>query len=291
MSLPLEDYALIGDTHTAALVGKDGSIDWLCLPRFDPGAVFAALLGDERHGRWLLAPAEPLRRVRRRYREGTLVLETEFETDSGAVRLVDFMPHRHRYADVVRIVEGLRGRVPVGMQLVMRFDHGWVVPWVRRVGDALLAVAGPDALTLRTPVETRGAGLTTAAEFAVPAGSRVPFSLTWHPSTDPPPARADAEDLLRRTESWWSEWSARCAYEGECTPDVQRSLLTLKALTYEPTGGIVAALTTSLPAAGPPVRGRDVGTGGGGSADRSPGLAPPLMGRRRGRAGFARPRR
>lgn len=247
MPLRIEDYALIGDTHTGALVGKDGSIDWLCLPRFDSGAVFAALLGKKRNGRWLLGPAGGVRRTRRRYRDGTLVLETEFETEDGAVRVIDFMPHRHDHADVVRLVEGVRGRVHMWMELIARFDYGWIVPWVRRVDEALLAVAGPDALTLRAGVETRGENLTTVAEFSVAEGQRVPFILTWHPSTGPVPEPIDPERQLENTERWWREWSSRCTYDGDWREAVVRSCITLKALTYEPTGGIVAALTTSLP--------------------------------------------
>ncbi len=251
MALPIEDYALIGDTHTAALVGRDGSIDWLCLPRFDSGACFAALLGDESHGRWLLAPAGGLRRTARRYRGDTLVLETEFETDDGVVRVVDCMPHRHRYADVVRLVEGVSGRVPMRMQLVMRFDYGSIVPWVRRVGDAVLAVAGPDALSLRADVAVRGEDRTTVADFAVAAGERVAFSLTWHPSTDPPPELLDVGAMIGETERWWGEWAGRgtVTATGDWGEAVTRSLITLKALTFEPTGGIVAAATTSLPEA------------------------------------------
>ena len=249
MALPIEDYALIGDTHTAALVGRDGSIDWLCLPRFDSGACFAALLGDERHGRWRLAPAGDVRAARRRYRGDTLVLETEFDTGDGVVRVIDCMPHRHHYADVVRLVEGVSGRVPIRMQLVMRFDYGSIIPWVRRVGDAVLAVAGPDALTLRADVPVRGEDRTTVADFAVAAGERVAFSLTWHPSTDPPPGPLDAAALIEGTERWWQEWAARCTHRGPWHEAVIRSLVTLKALTFEPTGGIVAAATTSLPEA------------------------------------------
>jgi GH15 family glucan-1,4-alpha-glucosidase len=251
MALPIEDYALIGDTHTAALVGRDGSIDWLCLPRFDSGACFAALLGDESHGRWRLAPAGDLRRTARRYRGDTLVLETEFETDDGVVRVVDCMPHRHRYADLVRLVEGVSGRVPMRMQLVMRFDYGSIVPWVRRVGDAVLAVAGPDALSLRADVPVRGEDRTTVADFAVAAGERVAFSLTWHPSTDPPPEPVDVGAMIDETERWWREWAGRgtASTTGRWGEAVTRSLITLKALTFEPTWGIVAAATTSLPEA------------------------------------------
>jgi GH15 family glucan-1,4-alpha-glucosidase len=177
MASRIEDYALIGDTQTAALVGRDGSIDWLCLPRFDSGACFAALLGTLQHGRWLLAPQGDVRRSRRRYRDGTLVLETEYETHEGTVALIDFMPHRTQEADVVRIVEGRRGRVPMRMELVIRFDYGSIVPWVRRLNGVLRAVAGPDAVSLRTEVQTRGEQLTTVSSFTVSEGQRVPFVL------------------------------------------------------------------------------------------------------------------
>ena len=247
MALRLEDYAMIGDTHTGALVGNDGSIDWLCLPRFDSGAVFAALLGDESNGRWLLAPSGGVRRVRRRYREGTLVLDTEFETDAGAVRVTDFMPHRDGHAGVVRIVEGLAGRVPMCMRLVMRFDYGRTVPWVRRLEGGLVAVAGPDALVLHAPVPTEGEDRTTLAELTVTAGQKLPFVLSWLPSTGKLPDQADARRLLQATEDWWKAWSSRCTYRGEWHDAVSRSCATLKALTYGPTGGIVAALTTSVP--------------------------------------------
>jgi len=247
VALRIEDYALIGDTFTGALVGKDGSIDWLCLPRFDSGAVFAALLGTVGNGRWLLSPGGGVRSSRQRYRGDSLVLETEFETDDGAVRIIDCMPHRDEIADVVRVVEGIRGRIAMRMELVMRFDYGWIVPWVRRVDGALVAIAGPDALTLHTPIETRGKDLTTVAEFTIDEGDRVPFVLTWHPSNQPEPRALDADDAVTATERWWQEWSARCTYEGPWRDAVSRSLVTLKALTYEPTGGIVAALTTSLP--------------------------------------------
>jgi GH15 family glucan-1,4-alpha-glucosidase len=247
MPLPIEDYGLIGDTQTAALVGKDGSVDWLCMPRFDSPACFAALLGGPEHGRWLLAPAGGVRRVERRYAGDSLVLETHFETDDGAVRVVDFMPPRGRAPDLVRIVEGVGGRVPMRMQLVIRFDYGSIVPWVRRIDGTLACVAGPDALCLRTPIETSGFELTTVAEFAVDEGDRVPFVLTWYPSHEPPPEEVDADHALRDTLAWWDEWGARLDYDGEWREDVARSLVVLKALTYAPTGGIVAAPTTSLP--------------------------------------------
>src|SRR5438552_4405965 len=247
MPLPIEDYAVIGDTHTVGLVGRDGSIDWLCFPRFDSGACFAALLGDPSHGRWLLAPRGEPAVTRRRYRDGTLVLETEFDTDDGTVRVVDFMPHRGEAPDVVRLVEGVRGRVAMRMELIIRFDYGSIVPWVRRVDGGLWAAAGPDALVLRTPVDTEGRDFTTVAEFSVAEGDRVPFVLTWHPSHEPIPNPTDAFDTLEETEREWREWSARCTYRGEWRDAVLTSLLTLKALTYHPTGGIVAAATTSLP--------------------------------------------
>ena len=247
MALRLEDYAMIGDTHTGALVGSDGSIDWLCLPRFDSGAVFAALLGEESNGRWLIAPTGGVRRARRRYRSGTLVLDTEFETDSGAVRVTDFMPRRDGRAAVVRLVEGIAGHVPMRMHLVMRFDYGRTVPWVRRLDGRLVAVAGPDALVLDAPVATEGEDRATVAEFAVAPDQRVPFVLSWLPSTGGLPGPVDALGLLEATEAWWRAWSARCTYRGEWHDAVSRSCATLKALTYGPTGGIVAALTTSLP--------------------------------------------
>ena len=245
----IEDYALLGDTHTAALVGLDGSIDWLCLPRFDSGACFAALLGDARHGRWLLSPLGPVARTRRRYRPNTLVLETDFETEAGAVRLIDFMPPRDATPDVVRIVEGLRGQVRLRMELVVRFDYGSIIPWVRTIDGVLRAVGGPDSLYLHTPIETRGERLTTVADFVVSEGQRVPFVLTWHPSHEPPAEGADAEGALAETLAWWEDWSGRCTYAGEWREQVLRSLITLKALTYAPTGGIMAAPTTSLPEA------------------------------------------
>jgi GH15 family glucan-1,4-alpha-glucosidase len=247
VSQRIEDYGLVGDTHTAALIGRDGSVDWLCLPRFDSGACFAALLGDERHGRWLLAPAGGVRRISRRYRSGTLVLETDFETEEGTVRVVDCMPPRQKHPNLVRIVQGLAGRVPMRMQLVVRFEYGSIVPWVSHRGRLLSAVAGPDALTLRSPVETRGENLTTVAEFAVGAGQTMPFVLTWHASYQRAPRTIDAHRALAETEEWWREWSSRCSYEGEWRDPVERSLVVLKALTYAPTGGIVAAATTSLP--------------------------------------------
>ncbi len=247
MTLAIEDYALIGDTETAALVGADGSIDWLCLPRFDSPAVFAGLLGDHGNGRWSVAPVGGLRRTTRRYLPDTLVLESTFHADDGVVRLLDFMPPRGRTADLVRIVEGVEGRVPMRMDLALRFDYGSTIPWLRRIDGALSAVAGPDAVYLRTPVTTRGAGLTTIADFVVGPGDRVPFVLGWHPSHRPAPDPVDAERALRSTTRWWRRWVRASTYEGEWRDEVVRSLITLKALTYAPTGGIVAAPTTSLP--------------------------------------------
>ncbi|MET0728820.1 MAG: glycoside hydrolase family 15 protein [Acidimicrobiales bacterium] len=243
----LEDYALIGDTHTAALVSTEGSVDWLCLPRFDSGACFAALLGDAAHGSWRIAPAGGGPASSRRYRPGTLVLETTFTTDDGSVRIVDLMPVRVRAPDVVRIVEGVSGRVDMRMDLAIRFDYGRSVPWVRQIAGALQAVAGPDALYLRTPVEVHGEGLVSVAEFTVAAGERVPFVLTWHPSHLPAPPPVDAAQAVVDTEAWWTDWSRRCTTSGPRRDLVVRSLITLKALTYAPTGGLVAAPTTSLP--------------------------------------------
>jgi GH15 family glucan-1,4-alpha-glucosidase len=249
MPLPIEDYALIGDTQTAALVGRDGSIDWMCLPRFDSAACFAALLGTPAHGRWLLAPREhDPQRVERRYRDGSLVLETTFTSSHGTARVVDCMPPRQDTLDVVRVVEGITGEVAMRMELVMRCDYGSIVPWVRRLPDGRLgAVAGPDALVLQAGVATRGQGYATVADFVVRAGERVPFTLSWHPSHEPPPPQLDASDAVHATASWWREWSRRCCYRGPWREAVLSSLLALKALTYAPTGGIVAAATTSLP--------------------------------------------
>jgi GH15 family glucan-1,4-alpha-glucosidase len=243
----IEDYALIGDCETAALVARDGSIDWLCVPRFDSPACFAGLLGTPDHGRWLIAPADAARATRRRYRPGTLVLETEYETERGVVSIVDCMPPRTTVTDVARLVHGKQGEVAMRMELIMRFDYGSMIPWVRRTEDGLSAVAGPDALRLRTPVALHGEDFRTVAEFTVQAGQRVPFILSWHPSHLPPPAAVDVEEEVRQTEQWWREWSSRCAYAGEWRDAVLRSLITLKALTYAPTGGLVAAPTTSLP--------------------------------------------
>ncbi len=244
----IEDYAMIGDCETAALVGRDGSIDWMCFPRFDSEACFAALLGKSEHGHWKLAPTGQVTRIRRRYRGNTLILETEFETADGAVRLIDFMPLRDGAPKLIRVVEGKSGSVSMKMELVIRFDYGLTVPWIKRLPDnALRAISGPHSLVLRSPVESHGRDLKTVAEFAVRQGDRVPFVLAYEASHLPPPGPADFDDELTETERAWSEWSAQCSYEGPWRDAVIRSLITIKALTYGPTGGIVAAPTTSLP--------------------------------------------
>jgi GH15 family glucan-1,4-alpha-glucosidase len=251
VSRPIEDYAVIGDTETAALVSRDGSIDWLCLPRFDSGACLSSLLGDEGNGRWRIAPRGGPQRVQRQYRPGTLVLETEMTADGGTVRIVDVMPIRggggRNNADVIRIVEGVEGTVPMRMDLTIRFDYGHLVPWVTRLDGRLEVVGGPDAVTLSTPVEHHGEGLSTVADFTVSSGQRVSFVLTWHPSHQPPPGEVEIDQAVEDTEKWWREWSDANTYEGDWEEAVDRSLITLKALTYAPTGGIVAAPTTSLP--------------------------------------------
>ena len=245
----IEDYALIGDCETAALVGRDGSIDWLCWPRFDSGACFAALLGNREHGRWLIAPSGHAAGIRRFYRRDTLVLETEFETQQGVVSLVDFMPVRGRQSDLVRMVIGRRGRVPMKMEFILRFDYGSSVPWVTRLADehGLRAVSGPDMAVLCAPVPLENRDLRTAARFEVGAGETLSFVLTHAPSHLEAPDRIDPHDALAATERFWREWAARCTMGGGWGEPVRRSLITLKALTYAPTGGIVAAPTTSLP--------------------------------------------
>jgi GH15 family glucan-1,4-alpha-glucosidase len=243
----IEDYALIGDLQTAALVGRHGSIDWLCFPRFDSDACFAALLGTKEHGRWLLAPVEEAGSVQRRYDGETLILETDWETKSGAVRIIDFMPPRGRDPDVVRIVEGVRGEVALRSELVIRFDYGSVVPWVRRIDSARIAIAGPHGLCFRTPADTRGENMRTISELTVRTGERVPFVLTWFRSYEDMPAEIDPEQALRDTQDYWGDWMRTCAYEGRWQEEVRRSLVVLKALTYSPTGGTVAAPTMSLP--------------------------------------------
>jgi GH15 family glucan-1,4-alpha-glucosidase len=248
MSTPLEDYALIGDCETAALVSRGGSIDWLCWPRFDSGACFAALLGTPQHGRWLIEAAEADVRLTRRYRGSTLILETQVDTAAGSVTVIDFMPPRGRNSDIVRLVRGDRGRVRMRTELILRFDYGRTVPWVSRLPDgAFSAIAGPDMVTLHTPVPLRGQELATLGEFEIASGETVPFVLTHGLSHLPPPKAIDPHTSLMHTESFWKEWAARGQSDGEWSDAVTRSLITLKALTYAPTGGIVAAPTTSLP--------------------------------------------
>jgi GH15 family glucan-1,4-alpha-glucosidase len=243
----IEDYGLIGDLQTSALLSRTGSVDWCCFPRFDSGACFAALLGGPEHGRWQIAPEEPIRGVTRRYRTDTLILETVVETASGAVRAIDFMPPRGVAPDIVRIIEGLSGEVRMRSELIIRFDYGWIVPWVRTIGDAVVAIAGPDALCLRSPVASHGQDMTTVAEFTVSAGDRVPFVLTWFGSHLPVPDEIDPELALAETDAFWLEWGSRFPNAGEYHEEIRQSLLVLKAMTYAPTGGIVAAPTTSLP--------------------------------------------
>jgi len=244
----IEDYALIGDLQTAALVSRGGSVDWLCLPRFDSAACFAALLGGPEAGHWTLAPVATQSRSRRSYIDETLVLQTEWENQHGRVRVIDFMPPRGRAPDVVRIVEGLSGSMQMRGELRLRFDYGRVRPWVHHDGDQMVAVAGPDAVRLRTPAPTHGHEWSTVSDFTVRAGDRIPFVLTWSPSHQPRPRPVDAEQALKDTIDYWNKWSARGhSVDGPYRDAIKRSLLTLKALTYQPTGGIVAAATTSLP--------------------------------------------
>jgi GH15 family glucan-1,4-alpha-glucosidase len=247
MSDPIEDYALIGDGETAALVSRRGSIDWLCLPRFDSGACFAALMGGPEHGRFAIFPRGGATASTRHYRDGTLILETEFEAHGGAVTIVDCMPRRDGPPVLVRQVVGRRGSVPMRMDLVIRMDYGSVVPWVRRSPRGIRAVAGPEALALTTEVPLHGEGLTTVADFPISAGETRSFTLAWHPSNQPAPPPLDPAQALRETEAWWRGWLGACRYEGPDQDAVRRSLVTIKALIYEPTGGIVAAPTTSLP--------------------------------------------
>ncbi|MCK1740551.1 glycoside hydrolase family 15 protein [Bradyrhizobium sp. 139] len=247
MSQRIEDYALIGDCETAALVGRNGSIDWLCWPAFDSDACFAAILGTHKNGRWLIAPSEDVTGISRRYLGNTLILETRFETKSGAVALIDFMPPRGKASDVVRLVRGVSGAVKMRMELVIRFGFGVDIPWVRRIDHSLLAVAGQDMTVLRTPAETRGEDLTTVSDFEVKAGEAVPFVLTYGPSHLELPAPIDPEIALQETEKFWQHWCSNCTRDGDYHDLIVRSLITLKALTFGPTGGIVAAPTTSLP--------------------------------------------
>jgi GH15 family glucan-1,4-alpha-glucosidase len=244
----IEDYALISNCATAALVGRDGSMDWLCLPRFDSAACFAALLGEPEHGRWLVAPVDPAPRVERRYRDGSLVLETTFETAEGAVELIDFIGVRHGFSDIVRLVRGVRGCVPMRTEFILRFDYGAVVPWVERLPEGgISAIGGPERVVLRTPAPLRGEDLKTVAEFDVSAGEQIPFVMSWGLSHLPRPQPIDAEQALHRVETFWRRWSSRCCPAGPWTEAVKGSLVALKGLTFTATGGIVAAPTTSLP--------------------------------------------
>jgi GH15 family glucan-1,4-alpha-glucosidase len=250
--MPIEDYALIGNMRTAALVSRNGSIDWACAPRFDSSAFFAALLGDVENGRWRIAPTDEQARVERSYRGDTLVLETVFATEGGEVSLIDFMPVDHEAddrVDLARLVVGRRGEVAMRQEITLRFDYGRAKPWLRRAEGGVRGVAGPDGVLLTTPVELVNEDFSTRSEFTVRAGEAVPFVLTWSPSHKPPPSPLDALAALSETEAWWRDWAAQCAYEGRARNAVVRSLLTLKALTYAPTGGVLAAPTTSLPEA------------------------------------------
>jgi GH15 family glucan-1,4-alpha-glucosidase len=248
MALRIENYAIIGDCKTAALVGRDGSIDWLCWPRFDSAACFAALLGTPENGRWLIGPSCPPLDVKRRYLPDTLILETEFHTETGSAAIIDFMDQRDGAADLVRIVIGRSGQVAFRTELVMRFDYGATVPWVTRMEDGTLdAIAGPERLVLRTPAALSGEDLKTVGEFTVDSGQSIPFVLSYGRSFESPPPPIDPFKALGRTEAFWRQWSDRCPKVGPWTNAVKRSLITLKALTYAPTGGIVAAVTTSLP--------------------------------------------
>jgi GH15 family glucan-1,4-alpha-glucosidase len=244
----IEDYALIGDCATAGLVGRNGSIDWLCLPRFDSPACFAALLGTPENGRWLIAPADPAYRVDRRYLDGSLVLATMFETAEGAVEVIDFFRPRQGPPHLVRLVRGARGRLAMQVEVILRFDYGYLVPWVERLPEGgISAIAGPERVVLRTPVPLRGEDLKTVGDFEIGAGETIPFVLTYGPSHQSPPRPIDAERALHIALSFWRKWSDQCAPAGPWTDTVKRSLVVLKGLTFAPTGGIVAAPTTSLP--------------------------------------------
>jgi GH15 family glucan-1,4-alpha-glucosidase len=243
----IEDYGFLSDTQSGALVSRDGCVDWLCLPRFDSPACFASLVGESKNGHWKFFFGEETVEVRRQYRGDALILETEMKTGSGTVRLIDFMPPRGTNPDLIRIVEGLDGEVKMQMELIIRFEYGLVIPWVRKAHDGLEAIAGPDALILRTPVETCGKDLTTVAEFTVRKGARLPFVLTWFASHEEPPKPVNADHALRDTEKFWGDWAQRFDFKGPWRKEILRSLIVLKGLTYAPTGGLVAALTTSLP--------------------------------------------
>jgi GH15 family glucan-1,4-alpha-glucosidase len=246
MPLPIENYGLIGDTRSAALVGNDGSIDWLCLPRFDSDSCFAALLGDRRNGRWRLAP-DSTARVRRSYRPGSLVLETVFTAEHGSVRLTDCMALGHKSPAVLRCVECLDGEVTLLCDLVLRFGYGSSIPWIRRRRNGHVAISGPEAVLFTSDVETRRKDSDIVGRFTLKKGERAGFALTWFRSNEGEPDPPDCHDAICKTDEWWRNWSSRCCYAGEWREDVVRSLITLKALIYDPTGGIIAAPTTSLP--------------------------------------------
>ncbi|MBS0282204.1 MAG: glycoside hydrolase family 15 protein, partial [Proteobacteria bacterium] len=252
----IEDYAVIGDCHTAALVGRNGSIDWLCMPRFDSAACFAALLGEPRHGRWLIAPDRKIKpyknraapHIKRRYRGDSLILETEFRTATGIAKVIDFMPVSGADRSIVRIVEGLSGHVKMETELVIRFDYGVTIPWVNRIDSKTIsAVAGPNMLCVRTPVDIRGENMHSAARFTVRKGERIPFVLSYRESHYQLPDVIDADIALEQAEKYWADWIGTCRLKGKWRSEIVRSLLTLKSLSYQPTGGIVAAVTTSLP--------------------------------------------
>lgn len=243
----IEDYAFLSDTQTGALVSRDGCVDWLCFPRFDSGACFASLLGKAENGHWRFFTDQPVKKISRRYRDHSMILETEIETERGVVRLIDFMPPRGENPDLIRIVEGVRGEVAMKMELIIRFDYGRTIPWVRKEHGGLEAIAGPDGLILRTPVETRGEDFTTVADFTVKKSDRVPFVLTWFQSHKSPPRAITPDHALRDTEKYWKDWTKKFRWKGEWKDSVLCSVIALKGLTYAPTGGIVAAATTSLP--------------------------------------------
>ena len=247
MSTPIEDYAIIGDTRTVATVARNGSIDWWCVPRIDSGAVFAALLGQPEHGRWKIAPSGETTTIRRAYAGDSLILETTFETPAGVAKLIDFMSPGLEHPTIFRIVEGVSGEVTMHLELIARFDYGSIAPWAQSTGDGLTLVAGSDALRFHSPVPLHGDDLTTQAEFTVKEGQQRGFSLSWYSALDDPPLPLDAAAARRVTAQYWSEWIERCTYQGDWREDVVRSLITVKALQYEPTGAVCAAATTSLP--------------------------------------------
>lgn len=249
MPSPIEDYGFISDTHSAALVARDGSIDWLTFPRYDSGACLAALLGDNDNGRWKLAPASHVLRTERRYRPDTLVLETVFHTAEGSVAVIDCMPPRDHRVDLIRLVQGRTGRVPMRMELTLRMDYGYTVPWVRQTPGGITAVAGPEGLRLTSPVELVNADYRTVAQFEIDANDHVPFILNWYPSDREAPLPIEGTTAVAVTEAWWRDWSAQCNYDGDYGDEVRDSLRVLKGLTYTPSGGVVAAGTTSLPEA------------------------------------------